>query len=48
MVQVIQAAEDDDAGRKAILPYGQKLSPLLPAKSKGVLIVVDSVCIAGF
>ena len=48
MVQVIQAAEDDDAGRKTILQYGQELSLLLPAKSKGVLIVVDSVCIAGF
>ena len=47
MVRVIQAAEDDDAGRKAILPYGQELSLLLPAKSKGVPVVVDSVCIAG-
>ena len=47
MVQVVQAVEDDDAGRKAILPYGQKLSLLLPAKSKGVPVVVDSVCIAG-
>ena len=48
MVQVIQAAEDDDAGRKAILQYGQELSLLLPAKSKGALIVIDSVCIASF
>ena len=47
MVRVIQAAEDDDAGRKAILPYGQELSLLLPAKSKAVPVVVDSVCIAG-
>ena len=48
MVQVIQAAEDDYAGRKAILLYGQKLSLLLPAKSKGALIVIDNVCIASF
>ena len=47
MVQVVQAAEDDDAGRTAILPYGQKLSLLPAAKSKGVPVVVDSVCIAG-
>ena len=47
MVRVVQAVEDDDAGRKAILPYGKKLSLLLPAKSKAVPVVVDSVCIAG-
>ena len=47
MVRVVQAAEDDDAGRTVILPYGQKLSLLPPAKSKGVPVVVDSVCIAG-
>ena len=47
MVRVVRAVEDDDADRTAILPYGQKLSLLLPAKSKAVPVVVDSVCIAG-
>ena len=47
MVRVVQAVEDDDAGRKTILRYGQGVSLLLPAKSKGVPVVVDSVCIAG-
>ena len=47
MVRVVQAVEDDDAGKRAILLYGQVESLLLPAKSKGVPVVVDSVCIAG-
>ena len=47
MVQVVQVVEDDDAGRRAILPYGQGGSLLLPAKSRGVPVAVASVCIAG-